>query len=277
VYETDMRDRREHRFVTDPLEEIEFLARSANRIAVLRTLTERAYTRRELGDVIDASQPTIGRVLNDLTERNWIAYDGDRYRATATGELVGAGITDLRERLAAETELREIAEWLPAEGIDVDLRAFRGATITTPTGSRPNAPIGRMVELLERTDRARLLSHSFNKQKLDLIHARTVEGSLRTEGVFAADAIEAVREDPALRSRLREAVADDAVDIRVTTDDVPVAIEVTDDRTHLLLRDDDGIVRASMDTDDDTVRSWAVDCYERYAGKATPLAPADLD
>jgi predicted transcriptional regulator len=269
--------RREVGSVTDPLDEIEFLARSSNRIEVLRTLTEAGYTRRELGDVLDASQPTIGRVLGDLTERNWITYDGERYRATATGELVEAGITDLRERLAAEIELRKIAEWLPAEGIDVDLREFRGATITTPTGARPNAPIERMLELLERTDRARLLSHSFNKQKLDHIHSRTVEGTLRTEGVFAADAIEAVREDPTLRSRLREIVTADAVDIRVTTEAVPAAVEVTDDRTHLLIRDDDGIVRASMDTDAPAVRSWGVAIFERYAEGTSELTPEDFD
>lgn len=263
--------------MTDPLEEIVFLARSENRIEVLQTLTEGAYTRRELGDAVNASQPTIGRVLNDLTARGWIAYDGERYRATATGELVEAGITDLRERLATETRLREIADWLPTDAIDVDLRAFRDAAITTPTGTRPNVPIERMLELLDRTDHVLLLSHSFNKQKLDLIHERTADGALTTEGVFAADAIEAIREDPTLRARLQETVAADTTDIRVTTDEIPVAVEVTDDRTHLLLRDDEGVVRASMDTDADAVRSWAVDLYERYWEGATAVTPDDLD
>ncbi|MFB6172979.1 MAG: helix-turn-helix transcriptional regulator [Haloarculaceae archaeon] len=261
----------------DPLDEIVFLARSANRIEVLRTLTEGAYTRRELGAAVEASQPTVGRVLNDLAERKWVAYDGERYRATATGELVEAGITDLRARLAAEIGLRDVVDWLPTDAIDVDLRAFRDATITTPTGTRPNAPIERMLDLLERADHARLLSHTFNRQKLDCIHARTVDGTLVTEGVFAADAIDAIRTDPALRTRLRDVVAADAADISVTTADVPVALEITDDRTRLLLRDGDGIVRASIDTDAGAVRSWAVDLYETYADGATPLTPADLD
>lgn len=261
--------------VTDPLEEIEFLARSANRIELLETLTGDAYTRRELGDAVDASQPTIGRVLNDLTARNWIAYDGERYRATATGELVAAGITDLRERLATETRLREVVPWLP-DALDVDLRAFADAQVTTPTATRPNAPLERMLELLEGADRVLLLSHSFNRQKLDLLHGRTVDGSLRTEGVFAADAIDAVRGDPELRARLREVVATDAAEVRVASDPVPVALEVADDRTHLLLRDEEGVVRASMDTGDERVRSWAVDLHGRFWADAEPLDPGDL-
>jgi len=262
--------------MTDPLDEIGFLAGSANRIEVLRTLTDGAYTRRELGEVVDASQPTIGRVLNDLTERNWITYDGDTYRATATGALVEAGITDLRDRVATEMRLRDIVEWLPTDVIDVDLRAFRDVTITTPTGTRPNAPIQRMVQLIEETDEVLLLSHSFNQQKLDTIHARTIDGALTTKGVFGADAIDAVSETPRLRKRLREVVASDAAEIRATTETVPAAVEVTDDRTHLLLRDEEGVVQASMDTDDGAVRSWAIEFHGRYWEGATPVEPGDL-
>jgi predicted transcriptional regulator len=262
--------------VSDPLEEVEFLARSVNRIEVLRTLAADAYSRRELGDAVSASQPTIGRVLNDLRDRNWVAYDGERYAATATGELVADGITDLRSRLETEAHLRDVIEFLPTDVIDVDLRAFADATITTPTGTRPNAPIERMVQLLRETTDARLLSHSFNRQKLDCIHEQTVEGTLTTRGVFTADAIEAVGDDPMLRSKLAAVVAADAADIRRTTEPIPVAVEVTDARTHLLLRDADGIVRASMDTADGRVRSWAVELVEEYWDRATPVTPEDL-
>lgn len=272
-----MYDRCEARAVTDPLDEIEFLARSANRIEVLQALAERSYTRRELGSAVDASQPTIGRVLNDLRARNWITYDGERYSATETGAFVETGITDLQERLATETTLRGIVEWLPTESIDVDLRAFHEATITTPTGTRPNAPIERMLELLDRTEEAVLLSHTFNRQKLSLIHERTATGALTTKGVFAADAIDAISDDEELRSLLRDIVAADAAEIRVTTDSVPAAVEVTDDRTHLLLRDEDGVVRASMDTDDEAARSWALELHERFWASATTVSASDLE
>jgi predicted transcriptional regulator len=160
--------------MSDPLEEVGFLARSANRIELLDHLAGGAYTRRELGDRLEASQPTIGRILNDLADRNWITYDGERYRATGTGELVAAGITDLRERMETEARLREVVPWLPE--IEVDLRAFADATVTVPSGARPNAPVRRLVSLLEGTDRVRLLSHAFNEAKLDLLAERCADG-----------------------------------------------------------------------------------------------------
>lgn len=275
--ENDFRWAVEWNGMASPLEEIEFLARSGNRIEVLATLASGSYTRRELGDVTGASQPTLGRILNDLSDRNWIAYDGDRYRATPTGELVADGITDLRERLETETKLREVVEWLPTEVMDVDLRAFEDAKITTPSSTRPNAPLSRMVELLERTGSARLLSHSFNSQKLDLLERRTTAGDLRAEGVFAADAIDAVAADPDLRGRLEAVVAAGQTDLRVYDGEVPLALELTDDRTHLLLRDEAGVVRGSLDTDNETVRSWAESVYERYWSAASPLDADELE
>lgn len=263
--------------MTTPLEEIEFLARSGNRIEVLATLAEASYTRRELGDVVDASQPTLGRVLNDLSDRQWITYDGSAYRATATGKLVADGITDLRDRLETETRLREIIEWFPTEAVDVDLRAFDDATITTPSSTRPNAPLERMLELLERTDRVRLLSHSFNRQKLELLERRVTEGELTARGVFAADAIDAIVDDAELRTHLRTILDAEGATVRVHDGPVPLALELTDDRTHFLLRDDAGVVQASLDTDDETVRSWAEATHDRYWQQATPLDAERLD
>jgi predicted transcriptional regulator len=261
----------------DPLEEVEFLARSANRIEVLSVLSAEAYTRRDLGEVVDASQPTLGRILRDLGERNWVAYDGERYRATATGRLVETGITDLRDRLEVEGRLREVAEWLPDDALSVDLRHLGDATVTTPTATRPNAPVDRMLDLLRSTDRADLLSHAFNEQKLELVRERTADGTLTTRGVFAGEAIEAIEATPTLRNRLEDVLESDAAEIRVADETVPLAVEVTDDRTHLLLRDAEGIVRASVDTDDPTVREWARSLHDRYWERATRLEVDDLE
>ncbi len=255
----------------DPLEEIEFLARSSNRIEVLAALVERARTRRDLAEAVDVSQSTLGRILGDLAERNWVTAEGDRYRATATGRLVATGITDLRERLETETRLRDVVEWLPTGSFDFDLSHLREATITTPSQTRPNAPIGRMLELLGETDNALLLSHAFNEQKLRLVRDRTVDGDLATKGVFTADAIDALTATAELRDLLDDVVASESAEIRVDSGEIPIAVEVTDARTHLLLRDDEGIVRAALDTDDETVRSWAEKLHRDHWSAATPL------
>jgi predicted transcriptional regulator len=256
----------------DPaLEEIEFLALSENRVAVLEALGEAPRSRQELGVAVDASQPTIGRVLGDFTDRRWIAHDGDRYEVTATGRLVAEQFLELRETVATEVRLREVVPWLPTAELDVDLRRLSDATLTTPSQTRPDAPVKRVLDLLRDADEVRVTSHAFNEQSLDVVEQRVVEGEQSFRGVFSPDALDALAADPALGRRLRRLAAADGAEIRRSDGEIPVAVTATEDAVHLLLRDDDGLLRAGLDTDDERVAAWADETHERYWRDAQPL------
>lgn len=266
----------------DPaLEEIEFLALSANRVAVLNALRgrEEPVTRSALEAETGASQPTLGRILRDFGERNWTERTDEGYALTATGGLVADGITDLCAIVETELKLRDVVEWLPTEEVTFDLRALRDATITVPTRTRPSAPLRRSTGLLRRADRVRIVSHAFNERSLEAVRKRTVEdgdeGSLA--GTFSRDAIDALLEDADLRQRLGAVLESDAAELRVCDDDVPFAVTITEDVVQLLVRDDDGVLQAALESTDDRVRSWATDVYERYWEDATPLSVADID
>lgn len=253
------------------LEEIEFLALSENRVDALALLAEGRRTRSELAEATGASQATLGRILRDFEERSWIGRDGDAYAATATGRLVAAGMTELREILETELRLREVVDYLPTHAMDVDLRRLADATITQPTQMRPNAPLSRLLELLREGEEVRTFSHAFNEQTLTVVEDRTAAGEQRFEGVFSRRAIDALAGESALRDRLRSLVASDRAELRVRDEGVPIAVMIVDDVVCLLLRDDSGVLRAAIDTDDPAVRSWARDTYEDYWRAADPL------
>lgn len=258
-------------------EEIEFLARSANRVAVLNELTDDTRTRRELAERTDASQPTLGRVLRDLRERKWITYEGQGYAATATGRLVAEGFTDLRDILETEMKLREVVDWLPTEAMAFDLRRLTDATITVPSQTRPGAPVQRVLELLRSSDHVRIVSHAFNEQSLGVIHRRAVDGSQTFKGVLSPDAVDAIARDPTLCQQLQELIDSESAEIRRSSSEIPIAVTITDDLVHLLLRDDDGLLRAALDTDDERVLSWARATHEQYWRDASTLDAKALD
>lgn len=258
-------------------EEIEFLARSSNRVAVLDELTDGIHTRRELAERTDASQPTLGRVLRDLRERKWITYEDQGYAATATGRLVAEGFTDLRDILETEMRLREVVDWLPTEAMAFDLRRLTDATITVPSQTRPGAPVQRVLELLRSSDHVWIVSHAFNEQSLGVIHRRVVDGSQTFKGVLSSDAVDAIARDPTLRQQLQELIDSESAEIRRYTDEIPVAVTITDDLVHLLLRDNDGLLRAALDTDDEQVLSWARATHEQYWRDASTLDAEALD
>lgn len=258
------------------LAEIEFLALSANRVAVLEALAEEPHDRAELAETTGASQPTIGRILRDLEERRWISRTEREYEATATGRLVAEGLTDLLAIVETEERLRPVMEWLPTDVMAFDLRRLRDATITVPSRTRPSAPVQRVNEMLGEAEDVRACSHAFNEQSLEAIRERVLDGTGTFEGVFSRTAIDALAEDDSLRTKLRDLVSSDGASIRIHDEEIPIAITIADDRVHLMLRDGDGVLQAAIDVDDPEVLSWARSVHETYWSAAAPLEAEEL-
>lgn len=262
----------------EELEEIEFLALSANRIAVLRALADRPHTRTDLARSTDASQPTLGRVLGDFEDRRWVKRTEDGYVATATGRMVAEGMGELLAILETDRTLQPIMEWLPTTAMDFDFRCLRGATVTVPNRTRPSAPLRRELDLVSESASVRICSHTFNERSLAAVRERVLNSPSEFEfaGVFSRTAIDALAADSTLRSDLGELLDATNAAIRVHGGEVPVAVTVADDQVNMLLRDDAGVLRAALDTDDSAVRSWARGTYERYWDEATPLDSDEL-
>jgi predicted transcriptional regulator len=254
------------------LEEIEFLALSSNRVEVLRLLAAAPHTRGELAAETGASQATLGRIIADFEERSWIRRTGGEYVATATGRIVADGFTDLLDSLETERGLRDIVEYLPTDAMDFDLRHLADATITVPSQTRPNAPLQRLLDLLRDAETVRTFSHAFNDQTIRVVQERVSAGDQQFSGVFSPGAIDALTADDRLRDRLESLLAEPAASVRVRSDGVPLAVMVADDVVHMLLRDDSGVLQASVDTTAPAVREWAVETFDAYWESAEPLS-----
>ncbi|MFC6976160.1 helix-turn-helix transcriptional regulator [Halomicroarcula sp. GCM10025709] len=259
------------------LAEIEFLALSPNRVTVLSALAAGHHTRSELADRTGASQATLGRILADFEDRAWVRRESGGYVATATGRLVAEGFDDLLGIVETERDLRGIVDYLPTDAIDFDLRELAAATITTPTQTRPNAPLQRLVDMLSDADTVSAFSHTFNDQSLGAVQEQVREHGQTFRGVFSRTAIETLADDPGLRDRLVALLSADGAEIRLREERIPLAAMVTDDVVFLLLRDEDGILRAGIDTDAGAVRAWADETFDHYWSTATPLAASDLE
>ncbi|WP_415382456.1 helix-turn-helix transcriptional regulator [Halosimplex sp. TS25] len=259
------------------LEDVEFLALSANRVEVLQSLAARSRSRSDLAAETGASQATLGRILSDFQERSWVRRTDGEYEATATGRLVADAFSDLLDVLETERQLRDIVADLPTDAMGFDLARLADATITVPTETRPNAPLQRLIDLEREAETIRAFSHAFNEQTLALTADRTADGDVSFSGVFSRSAIDALASESTLRRRLETLLGAEAASVRVRDDGVPLAGTLVDDRVHLLVRDDSGVLRASIDTDDPAVVAWAEDAFERYWSDATPLGRRDLD
>lgn len=257
-----------------PLATLEFLARSENRVQVLQSLAAGPQTRDELAETTGASQATLGRILEDFRARSWVRREEGGYVATATGQLLAAGVTDLLETLETEQKLRAIVPYLPTDALGFDLTHLADATVTTPTQTRPAAPLQRVLSRMQTAEQLTAVSHTLNEQSLAAITEQVTGGSQQFEGLFGEGAIEALAEDVAAWATLTRLAASENTQLRVRTAGVPFAATVDEAGVTFLLRDDDGVVRAAVETDHPAVRTWVTETVDRYRETATPFTPA---
>ena len=257
-----------------PLDDIAYLARSDNRVATLDRLAEEPATRRALHDETGISQPTLGRVLDGFAERGWVTCDrtnGKEYAITPLGELVAASFGDLYDAVGTMQRLRPIADGLPLDRMDFDLRRLDEAEVTLPTGADSMAHFRREDELVADADRVRFLCASAYAPSIETYRDRFVGGDQHLEAIITGQALDAAASNPDTAPLVRELATADTVTIHRYEGPVSVMLGRIDDVASIVPLDEDGVPRGFVESRDPVVRDWVDRELAAFEAEATPL------
>ena len=258
---------------SEPLDEIEFLARSDHRVEVLDALAETPCDRNDLRAATAASSPTIGRILGDFEERRWIARDGRTYELTQLGEFVTERFMDLRKAMETERKLRDVVPWLPREmeGFTIDL--FDDATVSYPGPGYPYQPVERVTQLIEDTGSMRGFGTTVVKSSNLAAACRAILDGMEFEFVYSPDVLETIEAwNP---EKIAEADACENCTTFVH-DSLPdsdwCGLGIYDERVGICCHDTEtGTLKAVVDTGSPAALAWAESVYERYRREARLL------
>lgn len=257
------------------LDEIAFLANSENRVAVFEALVEVPHSRDELLDDIDASRVTITRVLRELEDRDWIAGTGQEYVATPLGEWVCEEFVQLVEVLETETRLREPLRWFPSELLTFDVRCLRDAEVVVLDPSDATAVVRRIIEFHRSSDHVRGLTRVTAPVLVENYWQLTVDGDTRLENVITPGVLGVIVDHPPSARRVCEMLHQENVSLSVH-EEVPFSLEIVDGAVSIDLTDEAGGIKGRLVSEDDTVRAWAVDLFERYHEESRPVTPEEI-
>ena len=260
---------------TEALEDVAYLSRSPNRVAILRALVEGPTTRREIAETTETSRTTLDRIVNELEERGWAERTSDgSYVATASGSHLMRQFDPFLESIEGLRRLGEAVAWLPTEELDIDLSHFADAEVRRPRGNDPVDTVEFMTELVQNASSFRALTHLVPPEPLSrAMRDRVVSGKLRTEGVMTADSFAYIAANQERRQRWRESIEAGSTAYQYDGP-IPCNVWIADD---LVLIKQSG--PEAMDesygvpivTQNDTVRAWAADLIEQYRADAVEL------
>lgn len=253
--------------------DIAFLANSDNRVTVLRSLLGGRHSRDGLKTQADVSRVTLGRILDELEERHWIAQEGQVCEITELGAWVIEEYLALSDMMAAERNLREIFPWFPDEAYGFHIRHLADAEITTVSRANASAPLSQHVRQLDGGERFWSFSFAITRLFLDACWRHVMDGEITFEWVFTAQVLDVLRSDAELSRQSREMLDSGRVEYRHYEGDIPYIVLGSADRVNLRLADTDGSPTALIESDADPVRDWAASTFERYWDEAVPVEP----
>lgn len=255
-----------------PLDDIAFLSRSNNRVAVLRELERGDQTRRDLREATDSSRATIGRVLEGFEERGWVAADGagngHTFTLTPLGRVIVEEFADTMAVVETVQQLRALAPRIPFEELGLDPRDLADARITTPSATDATAHTRRERELLSRTDRVRFLCNQAQPETVELYRDWIVNDGLETEAIITGDAIDAAMADETMAAALADMRNADSVTIYRYEGSVSAMFGRFDGVASVVPLDESGVPAAFIESTEPTVRSAVTDALERYRDEA---------
>ncbi|MFC6953288.1 hypothetical protein [Halorubellus litoreus] len=264
----------------DALEDVSFLARSANRVRILAAVTDAAASRRTLADDTGVSRTTLDRIVNEFEDRGWVhRRDDGTYAATATG----AGLVDAFEpALDAAVALRRLGDavdWLPRDEHPIDLAHFRDAHVREPEGGDPVETGRYFADLAREADELRVMSEWAPPESLARpMRDEVVAGDLDATFVVTGDIAEQVFAAPERAARWREMLSTNATSW-VVDGSIPCNLYVFDDRVLLKRSGPDAVSESygvPIETTNPRVHEWALELFESYREDATAVDPDAL-
>jgi|AntDeeMinimDraft_5_1070356.scaffolds.fasta_scaffold00482_4 predicted transcriptional regulator len=253
----------------DPTDDVEFLARSENRVVVLDSLREGSATRPALQDRLGIDRVTLGRILAAFEDREWVGTDGESYATTFLGDIVADRFDEFRSFVATARDLRALVGTVPLDELGFPVDRLADATVTTADEGDPYAPVRRFMKCVRDSDSL----SGYDTTTIAPIYVEEIReeilGGMTTGIVYRPSVIDQIVSD------YGEAVAGAVESGHLTlwvAEELPCGLAIFDDRVALGAYDDEtGMLAVFVESDDPAVREWAMDSFDAYRDEAVSL------
>ncbi|GAA0451169.1 helix-turn-helix transcriptional regulator [Halococcus morrhuae DSM 1307] len=253
-----------------PLDDAEFLIRSANRVRLLELLVEGPHERRDMQDDIDVTRVTMGRLLGDLEDHGWVERRSHDYHITPLGRIVFEDLDVFLDTIWLAQKLRDLISHVPTEDLPIDLRRLGEAEFVCGDPADTDAPIRRMSDLMGNADHLRILFSIVMEAGPRTTAERAEAGADTAEAVLSAGVVEVGRNNHRLSEYFRRWL--EAGDRVYRYDgEMPHTIVLADESVLYFVVNDRGNVLGMFVIEDEAVFAWAEETFEQHKRAAERL------
>lgn len=166
-------------------DELGYILRSKTRTRILRALSE--HDELERSDLVaqsEQSRRTVNRTLAELAESGYLSRSGERFRLTASGDIMVGIVDQWKERAAFLQEYHPFLSHISADELGFDPFLLRGGTLTVATETEPYAALDRLLTLRRKASEILIVSPLIERTGLDQIRDRLSTDEISLEAII---------------------------------------------------------------------------------------------
>ena len=256
-----------------PEDASQFLAGSTDRQRLLRHIADCPESPAQLAAALSLSRRSVQRHLRQFVDRGWAEKVDGAYQLTMTGTLVLAEHTTYLDALDRIETFRPFFRHLPDQDHLPDPRWLDTATLSVASAENPQAPVQHYLDSVREfgTGRIRMLSPVLNRM-FHNAHAELAMKGAHTELVMASTTIERARELNPIEFELVVSVG--VLDVYRLPEALVFGLTLGDERLLMGAYDDDGQLRACVESSHRAFLQWAERLFERYRGRSEVVDPS---
>lgn len=262
----------------EALEDIAYLARSRNRVRILEVLASEALTRAELTDRTSIARTTIGRILNELSERGWVERtDAGTYTTTPIGRQVIAEFTPIVDTMSVIQNLGETVAWFQDADPPLDLQHLADAIVWRPVPADPMAPMTAYMDDLRSAAEFHCLVGVAPPENFEkAMRNGTVERGMRVEHVITEGEFTYLLNYPNRLDRWRDYIEAGANVYRYAGS-VPCNLLIFDDTLYIgNSQAEFGEPYTVIESTNRSALDWALQIVEEHREESQRLEPTDF-
>jgi len=250
-------------------DDMDFLTSSKNRFRVLRALVDGPWDPSELRKGLDVPRSTFRRILSELEDRQWAENTQAGYRATPLGEYVVDVFSESVEKMDRVNKLSGFFEEVSFSEVSVDFDTVAESSVTVQEQYAPHAPMEHLLSSLEDTDEVRGFAPVITDAYADAYYQAIKENGTEVEHILSESVARIIRRR--YPEQMKDTMDTDRTETYVYSDEFPLGLTMFDDSVLLYSLDENGVMKAILENDDEELYDWAQDYYEGYLEKAEPF------
>lgn len=255
------------------LEEVDFLARSVNRVQLLKVLYKQEQLQKdELRTACDASRTTLQRNIRALEENGWIEQSNRRCTLTAKGKAAAEHFFKLIDDLHAIRQLEPLLEQIGSTEIDFDPRSLAEGEIFVANPHDPYGPTDGVLSAVNRAETIKVMLPAVAPYGAEAVCERVTSADVNIEMLVDEDTGDVLFSDSKYKPYMEDMLSTGRCTVFEVEDSISYYIGIFDDVVAQFgVLDQDGVPYALVETRSNDARRSAENTYKRYKQQARPL------